>query len=189
MDNRRLETPEQNFDQLFISPHFERLRSQLIRLFARRGCHIPEDLAQETLTRVLTRLPDVAPNYTGDPAHFVYAVARNVYLEYTRHPRTVELGKDLAAADPTEADDTLYEQRDICLERCIGQLSAEDRHMIWQYHLYDKGAKIDRRKKLADELGMGMNALRIKVYRIRQHLHACVSRCLGRSTFGEMKNR
>ncbi|MGH9319509.1 MAG: hypothetical protein ACRD21_08005 [Vicinamibacteria bacterium] len=189
MEEPQVATPGRRFDQLFTSPQFERLRSRLIRIFARRGCPIPEDLADETLSRVMARLPEIAPAYEGDPAHFVYAVARNVYLEFIRRPRTVHLGKDLDVAEPEEPERPFTEASYDCLEECMAALGPEDQRLIGEYYLYEKGAKIERRKELAGELGMGMNALRIKACRIRQRLQACVLQCLRRSAPPEMENR
>jgi len=65
-----------------------------------------------------------------------------------------------------------------CLERCIARLSEEDRALL----LKDYGAKgqtqAERRKALADELGISLNALRIRVYRIRTALKECIEKCI-----------
>jgi DNA-directed RNA polymerase specialized sigma24 family protein len=85
------ETSNPAFDALLNPPEFGKLRGRLVRIFARRGCFIPEDLADETISRVLGKLPQIAESYEGDPLRFIHAVARNVYREYGRRPRTVPL--------------------------------------------------------------------------------------------------
>ena len=70
------------------------------------------------------------------------------------------------------------EQRDECLKKCMARIPAKQRELVLQYYLEDKRAKIDHRKVLADELGIALNALRIRVCRIRAMLQECVQGCL-----------
>jgi hypothetical protein len=181
------EPHDTSFDQLLSSPRFEELRSRLIRIFARRGCSIPEDLADETVSRVLAKLPEIAPTYEGDPVRFFHAVARNVYLEYTRRPRTVPIEENLdwrdSRGDEAPSSEVKYE----CLEACMGTLRQDDRWIIGEYYQHRKGAKIDYRKALAAQLEIGMNALRIKACRIRRRLQNCVFECMKRRSPDEME--
>ena len=64
-----------------------------------------------------------------------------------------------------------------CLEECLGKLPATDHNLVLTYYREDKQAKIDQRKELAQQLGTGMNALRIRACRIRAVLQDCVERC------------
>lgn len=181
------EAHDTSFDELLSSPRFEELRSRLIRIFARRGCSIPEDLADETVSRVLSKLPEIAPTYEGDPVRFFHAVARNVYLEYTRRPRTVQIEENLDWRDPRGDEAPSSEAKYECLETCMGRLSPDDRWVIGEYYRHRKGAKIDNRKELAAHLGIAMNALRIKAYRIRRCLHDCVFDCMKKRGPDEME--
>jgi DNA-directed RNA polymerase specialized sigma24 family protein len=188
-DSRPLagEAHDMSFDQLLSSPRYEELRSRLIRIFARRGCSIPEDLADETVSRVLAKLREIAPTYEGDPVRFFHAVARNVYLEYMRRPRTVPIEEDLdwtnTGGDEASSSEVKYE----CLEACIGTLGRDDRWIIGEYYLHRKSAKIDHRKEIAAHLGIGMNALRIKACRIRRRLQGCAFECMQKRSPDEMK--
>ena len=65
-----------------------------------------------------------------------------------------------------------------CLEECIKKLTTRNRKLILEYYKDEKGAKIDRRKELADRLGIATNALRIRAHRIRVNLQSCVTDCL-----------
>jgi len=187
MKKQPAEAVDTSFDELLKSPRFEELRSRLIRIFARRGCAIPEDLADETVSRVVAKLPEIVPTYQGDPVRFFQAVARNVYLEYTRRPRTVPLEEDLDWRDPRGDQDSSDEARHQCLEACLSTLSRDDRWIISEYYLHRKGAKIDHRKSLASQLGIAMNALRIKAFRIRRQLQDCSFECLKTKSPGEME--
>ena len=181
------EAHDMSFDQLLSSPRFEELRSRLIRIFARRGCAIPEDLADETVSRVVAKLPEIAPIYEGDPVRFFHAVARNVYLEYTRRPRTVPLEEDLDWRDPRGGETSSSEAKYECLDACMGTLGRDDRWIIGEYYRHRKGAKIDHRMELAAQLGISMNALRIRAYRIRRHLQDSVLECMKKRSPDEME--
>jgi DNA-directed RNA polymerase specialized sigma24 family protein len=166
-----------SFDALLNPPEFEKVRGRLIRIFARRGCSIPEDLADETIARVVGKVPEIASHYEGDPLRFVYAVARNVHREFSRRPRTVSL-EDQAPLEASSGDDaSLREQTHVCLESCLSKLDSGDRRLIREYYRFEKSGKIDRRKELATDLGIALNTLRIRAFRIRKRLSLCVLDC------------
>jgi RNA polymerase sigma factor (sigma-70 family) len=173
----RREARNHSFDDLLNPPEFERVRGGLVRIFARRGCSIPEDLADETIARVVGKVPEIASHYEGEPLRFVYAVARNVYREFSRRPRTVSL-EDQAPLEASSGDDSsLKERAHACLESCLSRLDTGDRRLIREYYRFEKSGKIDRRKELATDLGIALNTLRIRAYRIRKRLSLCVLDC------------
>src|SRR3972149_5281439 len=167
----------ESFHRLLSSPQYETLRGSLIRIFARRGCQFPQDLADETISRVAEKVHEIAATFEGDPARYFYGVARNVYLEYTRRPKPVPLYDNRSWTDVVDPDRLPNEVASACLERCLDELDGDERRLISEYYQYDKIAKIDHRKKLAESLGLGSSALRIKAYRIRQRLYRCVTSC------------
>lgn len=158
---------------------YEEMRRSLIKIFTWRGAPEAEDLADETFNRVTRRLPTIVESYIGDPARYFYAVANNVFKEYERMRKTqVPLGgREPAVSPPIDEPDT-SEREDECLNRCLGQLSPENRELILSYYLEDKQTKIDHRKELAHRLNIEINALRVRVYRIRAALEQCIERCL-----------
>ena len=150
---------------------YEKIRTRLIKIFACRGCGEADDLADETINRVTTKLSEIGNSYVGDPALYFYGVANKVYLEYLRRRPVVEGPPLRESSDDIEAE---YE----CLERCMDQLPPESRRLVLEYYREEKRAKIDRRRKLAEELSIAVNALRIRAHRIRQQLQQCVQLCL-----------
>jgi DNA-directed RNA polymerase specialized sigma24 family protein len=71
----------------------------------------------------------------------------------------------------------LKEQRLDCLDRCLQELKPEQRDLIVEYYADDRRQKIERRRELATRLGITMNALGIRAFRIRDGLMACVESC------------
>jgi RNA polymerase sigma factor (sigma-70 family) len=155
---------------------YETIRARLIKLFVCRGCQIADELADETINRVVIRLQDIAATYKGDPAFYFHGVARLVYLEYTRRKRPSVPLTDRAY--PVE-DDRKDDARCECLARCLERLTPRSRRLIEAYYS-DDGQESDRRRELAEELGVQPNALWVRAHRIREKLRGCVSRCMAR---------
>jgi len=162
---------------------YESIRRHLIIILTCRGCADAEDLADETINRVIRRAQQMADTYIGEPTPYFITVANNLYLEYVAKRKTrSELPLNLP--QPPEPD--LEEEREYaCLEVCIQELTPASRGMLLRYYQGDKQAKIDHRKKLAKELGIDLNALRIRTYRARVTLQQCIDECLASDTTSE----
>lgn len=152
---------------------YKAIRLRLQKMFVVRGCVEIEDLADETITRVASHMGDLG-EYSGDPARYFYGIAQKVHLEYLRRPSS-----QIVRAEPESMLSTDIRRELSCVEKCLEQLSATNREMILRY--YQKRAKVEARKALAEELGIPLNALRIRAHRIRVALQDCVHGCLERS--------
>jgi DNA-directed RNA polymerase specialized sigma24 family protein len=182
--NKEWVLTQEDFDRLLVwldgesreeaGRKYEEIRRRLIKIFSCRGCAEADLLADETINRVTKKLPEIEREWTGDPALYFYGVAQRVHLEYLRkrpHETTVQTP---VAPPPVEGVEEEYE----CLERCIQQLTQPKRELVLQYYREERQAKIDHRKHLADQLGIALNALRIRAHRIRLTLQQCVLDCL-----------
>lgn len=163
------------------------VRRRLVVYFDRKNCAVPDDLADETLNRVARRLEEEGAITSDAPAHYCYIVARFVFLEHLRkQEREVSLDDSPPGRAPasivgppdSSGADSETERRAQCLERCAGQLGADQRELIIRYYTGEQRAKLENRKAMAAELGISANALSIRAYRIRDKLEACVRRCL-----------
>lgn len=165
------------------------MRRRLVLYFDRKNCLTPDELADETLNRVARRLEEEG-TITGDaPAQYCYIVARYVFLESLRKPeRGPSLDDTLhrraidnAVTQPgTSAADEATEKRLTCLERCMQKLEPEHRELIINYYDGQQRAKIDNRREMAARLGITVNALSIRAFRLREKLESCVRHCAGR---------
>lgn len=153
---------------------YEQIRSRLIKIFAGRGCVDPEELADETINRVTSKLSEIQGEFTGDRARYFFGVANKVYLEYLR--RKTPQPPALSPEDSLQAE---LEYR--CLEHCVAQLSEDDRSLLLREYGAKGRTQADQRKALAEEIGISLNALRIRVYRIRVALKECVEKCIQHS--------
>lgn len=160
---------------------YEEIRTRLIKIFTCRGCSDAEELADETINRVAGKIDEIAPDYEGDPALYFYKVAHWVHQEdIRRKTRQVDLSPKAAAAQAANSTSMQadYEADYECLERCLGGLPAANRKLVLEYYQQERQAKIDHRKRLAEDLGIAVNALRIRAHRIRRALEGCVHDCL-----------
>ena len=154
---------------------YEDIRTRLIKIFSCRGCCEPEDLADETINRVTNKLKDIESSFIGEQARYFYGVANKVHLEYLRK-------KPAPTLPPPTHDPDAIEREYNCLEKCMQRLTSDNRELVLQYYQEEKQAKIDHRKRLAEQLGIALNALRIRAHRIRASLHECVRNCVREAT-------
>ena len=150
---------------------YEDIRRGLIKIFTSNGCHCVEDLADETINRVARKLSQIKDEYQGDPGRYFYGVAKKIVHEDRRRQLP-------PAIPPPTWDSDEVDPEFECLERCLQQLTTENRQLVLEYYQEEKKAKIDHRRKLADKLGIALNALRIRAYRIRNSLESCVRTCV-----------
>ena len=158
---------------------YVRLRQDLAKVFVWRRCADPEGLTDEVFDRVARKVHIVRQTYEGDPRLYFHAVANNLVKETFKKIGThVPLDDvDLPNQPGTSAE---VEDVDDCLHRCLRRVSRETRELILSYYAKDKQAKIDHRQNVAQRLGISIETLRVKVYRIRESLERCIDRCLER---------
>lgn len=166
-----------------VESHGERyleMRRRLVAYFNRRSRQGAEELADETLNRIARTLGQPGAIATRPPARYCYAVAKYVLLEHRRRERRhVPLNEPrLAEAwrarnpGPTGREERLEHLER--LECCLQMLKPAQRDLIVEYYGDTRRQKAERRRSLAMRLGITMNALTIRAYRIRESLMACV---------------
>ncbi|MGQ0703556.1 MAG: hypothetical protein ACT4PM_10535 [Gemmatimonadales bacterium] len=169
---------------------YETMRRKLVTFFRWRDCPACEELADRTIDRVARRIAEGADLYGKDPYVYFHGVALNVLREHWRSPeqkiralddRSPAQAMASAPRPETEGMDELEtESRLECLDRCLGELSPESRTLLIQYHQKERRAKIDARREIAQKLSIPLNALRIRMYRLRGAVQACVAECVKR---------
>lgn len=166
------------------------MRHRLILYFDRKNCLSPDELADETLNRVAQRYQEKGAITDKSPPHFCYIVAKFVFLEYLRRAKRGQTSFDeLALSGNRQPDvpalareESAIEGREKLLdrlERCLNNLSAEDRALILEYYQGEGRTKIDSRRRQAERLGLSPNALSIRACRIRSKVEACVRTSTG----------
>jgi DNA-directed RNA polymerase specialized sigma24 family protein len=155
-------------DREFAGRKYETIRAGLVRIFVSKGFNDAEDLADETIDRVATRLQDIRENYEGEPTRYFHGVARNIIRETSRRKEvTIEVSAVWVDPRPTTDEQEF-------LEQCLQLLDKEKRDLIIEYLLYEGQQKIEHHKQMAAELGITEGALRGRVHQIRIRVGDCV---------------
>jgi len=161
------------------------MRRRLVSYFDRRNRPFADELADETLNRIGKTLETDGAIATKPPARYCYVIARFVLLEDIRRgSRVIPVDEGRMAAiehgltRPGASDEvSLREQRLTCLDRCLQELKPDQRDLAIEYYRDAKRQRIDRRRGIAERLGITMNALGIRASRIRTALETCMNAC------------
>ena len=156
---------------------YEALRRRLIQLFR---MHVPadaDDLADVVLDRLARRI------HEGTEVASVPSYALGIARMVLHEARAKAARRHLAEVDPTFApDDDAAEDASetesvlTALRACLDAAGTAARALILTYYGGDGGVRIATRKRLADEHGISLNALRNRALRLRDALEECVRR-------------
>ncbi|HXQ72186.1 MAG TPA: hypothetical protein VN844_16945 [Pyrinomonadaceae bacterium] len=147
---------------------YESIRARLITMFRARRCVFAEDLADVTFDRVAHRLASLTSPFIGDPAPYFYGVARKIYMEYLRELKASKLS--VTCWPPTNIANPDSENTFELLETALSVIPNADRELILKYYAWEGKDKIDHRRAFANQLGIGLNALRLRAFRIRKEI-------------------
>ena len=180
-----LELTQEQFDKLLdwldadrdqAAARYALIQLRLIRFFASRGCVDAEYLADKTINIVACKKVGGLPDYIGDKSLYFHGVAKNVYWQHIRVPPDESLTD--STVQPIAPPDPEPDLMETFLEGCMQNLDAEDRKLVLRYQEGEKQEKIRLRKVLAREIGITLNALRIKMYRLHLRLEKCIEQRL-----------
>jgi RNA polymerase sigma factor (sigma-70 family) len=187
---RDLAIPPKSFDEILAWLHPDRdqagdiyvqLRHDLTKIFTWNRCADPDGLTDEVFDRVARKVHDVRPTFEGEPKLYFYGVARNLLKESPKRvKRQVSLEDTELRAPDTSMGDETARMREECLDSCLQDLDPEKKELILSYYTRDKQAKIDYRSEMARKLGISVETLRVRVYRLRGTIETCIERCLDR---------
>ncbi|MGH9762965.1 MAG: RNA polymerase sigma factor [Blastocatellia bacterium] len=169
---------------------YRRIRAKLIRMFSAERLPFPEDLADETITRVGRAIDEGKP-ISVKPETFFYSVASNVRFEEHRRLSKHAPIEDASVRDTrtrldSESESSMEEVYLACLNGCLEGLSPEQRMTIVEYYKgLAPGEDKRNRKQLAKLLGISPKALNSRAVRLRTRLEACVKDCVSSTQGGE----
>lgn len=164
---------------------YESARRRLVIFFGGRKCVDPETLTDQTLDCAIRKLSEIPTE--ARPMAYLIGIAKNIYRDELRAAQKFEAFRSSqiilansrqSSSLTTQSNLNELESRHSCLEKCLGELPAEDRAMVLGYYSESKQTKIDNRKQLADRSGLNLNALRNRIFRLNQRLALCVTSCL-----------
>jgi len=153
---------------------YQKIHARLIGIFSNHGCADPEKLADETIDRVTAKMDSLPENYEGEPARYFCGVARNILKEDLKRRNTHEP----LAAEHQQVEDNDDQSKYDCLDKCMAELPAQAQSVILAYYEEKGVVKIRHRKKIAEDLGINVTALRLRVFHMRAQLSKCLEECL-----------
>jgi DNA-directed RNA polymerase specialized sigma24 family protein len=151
---------------------YERLRFRLCTFFSQRRCSFADELADETINRVIIKIEDEP---IENKMAYCYGVARNVYRESLRKdPPHLDIDEVTVAAREPEEPGFSHD----CLDECLAQLAAENRDLLLEYFSEARRQKIELRQRISERLKTTQTALRMRIMRTKQELKVCVQQCM-----------
>lgn len=140
-----------------------------------RGLSDAEDLADETINRVMKKLPEIRDTYVGEQVKYFHGVARFIIREVGRRKEVAVDEVPGASIEPEDHSDE-YD----CLVKCLRFLPPDKRELILDYYIYDGRDKIEQHHRMASELGITEGALRGRAHQVRKNLETRIRECIER---------
>lgn len=151
---------------------YERLRFRLCTFFGLRQCTFADDLADETINRVIVK---ASSEKIENKLAYCYGVARNVYREWLRAQRPQLDINDVTIATTAPEEPSFSSE---CLDKCLEELPPETRTLLLTYFSDVKIAKIKLHQRISKSLQTSQTALRMRVMRGKRKLKLCVQNCM-----------
>ena len=160
---------------------YQDLRLRLYKYFVWKGCPRlkADNLADTTIDRVASKLEQ------GVEVRSIRAysceVARFVFLEFLRADMEEAAGDELPDVFVYPGNPSALDERLPCLKKCLNETvrDGDEKRMILDYYGDDDGQKLKvRRKRLAKQFNVSVNALKVRACRLRMRLEKCVLNCI-----------
>lgn len=151
---------------------YHQLHTRLTRFFSINHTDDPVHLADIAMDRLALRTENTDTKIDA-PVSFALGIARHLLQEDTRHRlRDEDASKTWAAIIPLA--DPQQEVRLAALDQCLSKLTPERRQLIESYYDWNSKEKIEHHRRISEQLGLNLNALRNRVLRIRAQVETCL---------------
>ncbi|MFN0109941.1 MAG: hypothetical protein ACKVZH_13890 [Blastocatellia bacterium] len=161
-------------DRQAAALEYEKLRRRLILYFVQRKCADAEDLADQVLDAAARQLSKQNSLFLQKPLPYIFGIARNLYRRYFNQQilSDSDVDWDRLPLQSNVDQSQFKEGRNRCLGLCLRSLKDSDRDLFLLYYLN----KVDR-PILAKQFRMTINAVRLRMMRLRDQLHFCIESC------------
>lgn len=163
---------------------YEQVRQRLLKLFAWRGATPASEFVDRTVERVIRRISDGGERTVAEPFQYFYGVAMAVLRESgLGHADPEPVAAEAppadpnapAAAAPRPADNPELladaKRRAPALRATIDELVPAYRYLFLDYH---RSRSETWREELAEQRGVPLTALRLRVHRLRSAVEKSV---------------
>ncbi|HST23830.1 MAG TPA: hypothetical protein VLR90_22165 [Blastocatellia bacterium] len=147
---------------------YKQLRLKMVKFFAWKRTEDPDGLADETISRAVKNLSEGEEIRADNPYSYIYAIAKHVFMEYLREKKK----REIIVSDLTDHLRNYPEESQDCRKQCLQKLSGDKLSLLQKYYMNE-----EPREMLAQSLKISLNALRLKVHRLKQELRTCEKDC------------
>jgi RNA polymerase sigma factor (sigma-70 family) len=166
-------------DPVAATERYLKVRDRLIAYFHYSGVHDDaEDLADATLDAIAAHIAAGKPIEREKLESFAYQRAKWRLGDYRKQrKRTGNPVPEEASTNPPIQSLLEARQR---LEICLQQLSEGDRRLVLEYFSsdYEGAERVKHRKAVAKRLHLNEDALRVRLFRIREKLREFMERSM-----------
>ena len=164
---------------------YDLIRNGLLRFFRYRGCSDPQTLSDKTIDRVAQKLGKLELRDSPKKSSVFFGFAYNIYREHLRNPLRKEIQLEFEnqidhsrSIFPYDSD----KEKEVfkCLDACLDKLNEKDRDLILRYYSKEKREKIELRSEIANELGVRLKTLHVRMYRLRETIEKCLEKCISK---------
>lgn len=149
------------------------VEKKLPGLFAMKGIADTAGAANETIRRAVEKIAGGADVPDGE--RFCLGIARNVAWEWWRRERREEAVFRRFIEGLADDASEEVERIEHILKPCFEHLKDEERKLLVAYCSVPDGMSgAEHHRRLAEELGKTVGALRIQISRVRDRLEECV---------------
>ena len=165
----------QDGDSTAVEPLFNRYRDSIYQLYMQRtGGNVDDtnDLLQETFVKVYLNLQRYSSRFTF--GQWVYTIARNTFIDYTRRRRddTVSIdyvgegiGVSGSLGGPTPEEHLITHQSQVQLEGLLAKMSPRYRELI-ELRFFREFSY----EEIAAKLSLPMGTVKTQIHRAREQL-------------------
>ncbi|MEW6737537.1 MAG: hypothetical protein AB1489_40015, partial [Acidobacteriota bacterium] len=168
---------------------YQNIRAGLLMFFECHGCQFYEECTDDTIRRAAIKISTGTVVRPNNPYVYFHGIARNVLREYWKgKERLVSPLDDLPAnlhpinnpfeIESREEEKLALERNLKCLEKCLNALPQETRELLINYYISEQEKRSEERNHIADQLGITLNALRIRIHRLSSRLEKCIKDCV-----------
>lgn len=162
---------------------YEEIREGLFRFFRFKGVMNPEELTDETISRVAAKVTGFNDSKNVKVITYFIAFATNILHEYKRDLKkeTVPLEDLQIIQEIDEFFETEDDELLDFLKECLEKLLPEENDLLIEYYSEGKGKKIEHRKKLAEQFKWEMSVLHVRVHRLKSKIGNCIRKKMKKS--------
>jgi DNA-directed RNA polymerase specialized sigma24 family protein len=151
---------------------YKRCRSKMVKFFQWRGCEDSAALADETIARFVEQHASGTQVDPDKLYSYLYAIALHVFYEFLRKKKKADRIRD-KIKELWPARVLGSDKKSECQKHCLERLEGDKEALLGRYYFTN-----EEPADIADDTGITVGTLRLRIHRIKQELRTCCEDCL-----------